>query len=102
MIYVQPVNHNPTGRTISRPRAERLLRLAASHSIVIVSDEPYEMYCYDSQPCFLSSLSGGFGVLTVHTFSKTLGTGLRLGYVHSRPEWLVPLQVLSGIEGSVF
>lgn len=101
LIYVQPVNHNPTGTTISQPRAEALLRLAAAHAVAIVSDEPYEMYCYDEQPCFLSSLSGGWGVLTVHTFSKTLGTGLRLGYVHSNPEWLVPLQALWGMDDSI-
>jgi len=103
MIYVQPVNNNPTGTTISRARAEQLLRLAASHNAVIVSDEPYEMYCYDKQPCFLSALSGGFGVVTVHTFSKTLGTGLRLGYLHSQPEWLAPIQAVGGMQGnSVF
>lgn len=108
MIYVQPVNHNPTGTSMSRSRAEQLLRLAASSSIIIVSDEPYEMYCYEDQPFFLSSLSGGFGVLTVHTFSKTLGTGLRLGYVHASSEWIAPLlwhqRVLAnfGWQGSIF
>jgi len=78
MLYVQPIHHNPTGVTMTRARAERLLRLAASKSIIIVSDEPYEMYYYGSQPCYLSSMSGGYGVFSVHTFSKTLGTGLRI------------------------
>jgi DNA-binding transcriptional MocR family regulator len=79
-----------------------LLQVAASHGAVIVSDEPYEMYCYGEQPCFLSAMSGGHGVLTVHTFSKTLGTGLRLGYVQAQPEWLEPLQKCSNINGSIF
>lgn len=102
LLYVQPVHHNPTGTTITKTRAERLLRLAASHSIIIVSDEPYEMYYYGAQPCYLSEMSGGFGVLTVHTFSKTLGTGLRIGFVQSQPEWLLPLQSVTMINSSVF
>jgi len=102
MLYVQPIHHNPTGVTMTRARAERLLRLAASKSIIIVSDEPYEMYYYGSQPCYLSSMSGGYGVFSVHTFSKTLGTGLRIGFVHSHPEWLAPMQTMPSLNSSVF
>jgi 2-aminoadipate transaminase len=101
-IYVQPIHHNPTGVTITRDRAERLLRLAAENGIIIISDEPYEAYWFQEQPCYLSALSGGVGVFTVHTFSKTLGTGLRLGYVHSAEEWLAPIRQLMGSQASVF
>jgi DNA-binding transcriptional MocR family regulator len=34
----------------------------------------------------------GRGVISVHSFSKTLGTGLRLGYVHGSPEMLGPCE----------
>ena len=47
------------------------------------------------------SNTGGYGVLTIHTFSKTLGTGLRLGYVHSAPEMLAPMRVTSLTQASV-
>jgi 2-aminoadipate transaminase len=99
LIYLQPLHHNPSGVSISRARAEALLRLAAQHMILLVADEPYEAYeyCNDDgessvERCHLSTMSGGHGVLTVHSFSKTLGTGLRLGYVHSAPALLAPLQ----------
>lgn len=91
MIYLQPLFHNPTGATLTLERAERLLHLTAKHRIIIVCDEPYEAFCYGAKPCYLSALSGGYGVLTVHTFSKSLGTGLRLGYIHSSPEFILPL-----------
>ena len=101
MIYLQPLFHNPTGITISHARAEALLALAAKHKIVVVCDEAYEAYLYGGKPAYLSALSGGYGVLTIHTFSKTLGTGLRLGYVHSAPEMLAPMRVTSLTQASV-
>ena len=60
-----------------------------------VCDEAYEAYLYRGTPTYLSALSGGYGVVTIHTFSKTLGTGLRLGYVHSAPEMLAPIRETS-------
>jgi 2-aminoadipate transaminase len=101
MIYLQPLFHNPTGVTMSRARAEALLALAAKHKVVVVCDEAYEAYLYSGEPTYLSALSGGYGVLTIHTFSKTLGTGLRLGYVHSAPEMLAPIRVTSLTQASV-
>jgi 2-aminoadipate transaminase len=94
LIYLQPLHHNPTGVSISFARAEALLRLAAEHGILILADEAYEAFDYDAYAyAHLSTMSGGgHGVLTVHTFSKTLGTGLRLGYVHSTPNLLAALQ----------
>eukprot|EP00747_Dinoflagellata_sp_TGD_P207080 gnl/TRDRNA2_/TRDRNA2_80695_c0_seq1.p1 gnl/TRDRNA2_/TRDRNA2_80695_c0~~gnl/TRDRNA2_/TRDRNA2_80695_c0_seq1.p1 ORF type:complete len:445 (-),score=92.94 gnl/TRDRNA2_/TRDRNA2_80695_c0_seq1:149-1483(-) len=104
LIYLQPLNHNPTGRTITRAKAEKMLRLAAKHGSIIVCDEAYEPFWYGPKPCHFSALSGGHGVCSVHTFSKTLGTGLRLGWVHASPETLKPLQTLNsfGMDTSVF
>lgn len=101
IIYLQPLFHNPTGITMTQPRAKALLALAAKHKILVVCDEAYEAYLYSGKPTYLSALSGGYGVLTIHTFSKTLGTGLRLGYVHSAPEMLAPIRMTSLTQASV-
>ena len=101
IIYLQPLFHNPTGVTISHERAKALLELAAKHKIVVVCDEAYEAYLYRGTPTYLSALSGGYGVITIHTFSKTLGTGLRLGYLHSAPEMLAPINENSLTQASV-
>ena len=102
MIYCQPLFHNPSGVTISRSRAEALLQLAAKHGIVIVADEAYEAYLYAAEkPVYLSALSGGLGVLSIHTFSKTLGTGLRVGYIHGAAPMLAPIKETSLTQASV-
>ncbi|MDZ7685868.1 MAG: aminotransferase class I/II-fold pyridoxal phosphate-dependent enzyme [Gammaproteobacteria bacterium] len=44
-----------------------------------------ELYFGDRPPPSLSALSGGFGVVTVGTFSKILATGLRIGWIHGEP-----------------
>jgi DNA-binding transcriptional MocR family regulator len=36
----------------------------------------------------LFAMSGGHGVVSVGTFSKILATGLRVGWIHARPEWI--------------
>jgi 2-aminoadipate transaminase len=105
VLYLQGLFHNPEGTCLSPARAEALLRLAARLGAVIVSDEAYEAYNFmpgGARPPFLSALSGGHGVITVHTFSKTLGTGLRLGYLHASPALLAPLNALRLTNASVF
>jgi 2-aminoadipate transaminase len=76
MVYCQPLFHNPVGVCISLERATALLKLCAAHSVVVLSDEAYEAYSFDTddQPVYLSALSGGRGVISVHSFSKTIGT----------------------------
>ena len=97
MVYCQPIWHNPVGVCISLERATALLSLCAAHSVVVLADEAYEAYNFDSAPppVYLSALSKGRGVISVHSFSKTIGTGLRIGYLHSAPELLAPLGSLA-------
>ena len=103
IIYTQPLHHNPTGSSISANRAEALLCLAAQHGCIVVCDEAYEAFEYETRDkfCHLSTMSAGYGVLTVHTFSKTLGTGLRLGYVHGASNLVEPLMLGRVTQASV-
>lgn len=77
MVYCQPLFHNPVGVCISLKRATALLTLCAAHSVVVLADEAYEAYNFGNSgppPVYLSALSGGRGVISVHSFSKTIGT----------------------------
>jgi|EP01046_Picozoa_sp_COSAG06_P036817 DNA-binding transcriptional MocR family regulator len=75
MVYCQPLFHNPVGVSISLERATALLTVCAKHSVVVLSDEAYEAYVFEGPPpVYLSALSGGRGVISVHSFSKTVGT----------------------------
>jgi 2-aminoadipate transaminase len=88
-IYTISTFQNPTGATLSYDRRVALLRLAARHNILILDDDAYgELYFGDQPPATLSALSGGNGVVTVGTFSKTLATGLRIGWIFAEPSIL--------------
>ena len=87
IVYTISAFHNPTGVTLSLERKKALLALAAEHEFLILDDDAYGALYYDELPSMaLSGLSGGYGVFTVGTFSKTLATGLRIGWIHAHPD----------------
>jgi aspartate/methionine/tyrosine aminotransferase len=72
---------NPTGAVASVEEVRALAELAAKHNIVLVSDEIYREFCYDSP--FASPTAWNDQTIVIDGFSKTYGvTGWRLGYVH--------------------
>jgi 2-aminoadipate transaminase len=84
LVYTISAFHNPTGITLSLPRREALLELAARYDFLILDDEAYRGLWYDTPPPpSLAQLSGGHGVITTGTFSKILATGLRVGWIHA-------------------
>ena len=86
-VYVLPSFHNPCSVTLAPDRAQRLVELAQRHDFVIVADEPYVMLHFESPPPSMMSYDGGRGrVLSLGSFSKILGPGLRLGWVHARED----------------
>jgi DNA-binding transcriptional MocR family regulator len=70
-------------------RRHELLEIAYKHDVIVLDDEAYRELWYDTPPpACLSALADGYGVITTGTFSKTVATGLRVGYVHAQPEIL--------------
>ncbi len=89
MIYTIPDYHNPTGVTMSASRRRALLELCAHHRVLMVEDGAYsELYFDNTHPPSLSALSEGYGVLRVGAFSKVAATGLRIGWIQARPEFI--------------
>ncbi|MCB1645774.1 MAG: PLP-dependent aminotransferase family protein [Pseudomonadales bacterium] len=89
LIYTISAFHNPTGVTLSLQRREALLDIAFRHDVMILDDEAYRELWYETPPpTALSTLSGGYGVITTGTFSKTIATGLRVGWIHADPQLL--------------
>lgn len=89
LIYTQPTFHNPTGLTMTLQRRLDLIELAARRQILLMEDHAYsELYFGEPPPPTLSELTDGWGVLTVGTFSKVIATGLRVGWVQARPDWI--------------
>lgn len=87
LIYTLPTFQNPSGRTLSPARRERLVGLAARHGVPLLEDDPYADLRYDGDPVPpLKAFDPSGTVLYLSTFSKVLFPGLRLGFlVAARP-----------------
>jgi 2-aminoadipate transaminase len=89
ILYTISSFQNPSGATLSLSRRRELLQLAARYGFLILDDEAYADLYYDATPLpSLISLANGHGVVSVGTFSKTVATGLRIGWIVARPELL--------------
>lgn len=72
---------NPTGATATRAEVEGIARLAAERNVVLVSDEIYRSFCYDSE--FVSPAKYNPQAIVIDGFSKTYGMpGWRVGFAH--------------------
>jgi 2-aminoadipate transaminase len=87
LLYTIPNFHNPTGATLSLERRRAVLEIAQRHRLLIIEDDAYGEIRFEGEGVpSLFALSGGNGVLKVGTFSKTLATGLRVGWVAAAQE----------------
>jgi aspartate aminotransferase/aminotransferase len=72
---------NPTGAVATEADVQALAQLAARHNIVLVSDEIYRSFCYDTP--MTSPARWNENTIVVDGLSKTYGvTGWRLGFMH--------------------
>jgi DNA-binding transcriptional MocR family regulator len=80
-LYTIPTFQNPSGRTLSTERRERIVELLHAHGLPALEDDPYGLVRFegDSQPS-LHELEGGELVTYASSFSKTVAPGLRTGY----------------------
>lgn len=85
VFFTQSLAHNPTGGSISLPKAHKLLQLAAEFDCLVVEDDPFADLLPAAAPR-LAALDQLERVLYVSSFSKTLSAGLRVGYIAGAPE----------------
>jgi DNA-binding transcriptional MocR family regulator len=79
-LYVIPTFQNPSGRTLSEERRQRIVELAREHDLLVLEDDPYGLVRFDGEPLpSLFELSGG-EVAYSSSFSKTIAPGLRVGW----------------------
>ena len=88
LLYTVPTHNNPTGRTMSEARRHELLAVADRHGLTIIEDDVYRELswappCGAGLPRSLWSLASvdGPDVIRLGSFSKSLGPGLRVGYI---------------------
>lgn len=79
--YVMPTFQNPSGRTISEERRQKLADKAREYDFWLIEDNPYgELYYGEKPPRSLRSFAPE-RTLRLGTMSKVLAPGLRLGYI---------------------
>lgn len=85
--YVTPSHQFPTGATMSAPRRRALLDWAYRTGAYIVEDDYDSDYSFDGPPALsLAGADDGQCVIYVGTFSKSLGAGVRTGYLIVPPQ----------------
>lgn len=95
IYYTVPDFLNPLGTTVPAATRTRILELAERYGFTIVSDNPYAQLRYAGQHVPDYSLTSD-RVVHVNTFSKTLGPGLRSGWVAGPPRIIEEIVQLRG------
>jgi DNA-binding transcriptional MocR family regulator len=81
-LYCVPTFNNPTGASLDLARRKAIVDIAARAGILIFEDDVYRELTYDAPaPPSLWSLDERGVVLRMGSFSKTLATGLRVGWL---------------------
>jgi len=80
-LYTIPTFQNPSGRTLSTERRQRIVEIVTAHGLAVLEDDPYGLVRYEGKaPPSLHELEGGERVTYTSSFSKTAAPGLRVGY----------------------
>lgn len=87
MVYTIPTFQNPSGRTLSRERRQKIAELASEYDVIVLEDDPYRDIRYSGEelPPIKTFDKTGHTVLA-GSFSKIFTPGLRLGYLHGDDE----------------
>jgi DNA-binding transcriptional MocR family regulator len=81
LVVVQSGSQNPTGQDMSPERAERLLDLARERSFFVMEDGVYANVRFGTPEPPRLRLRAPEHVVYVDSLSKTIGGGLRVGWV---------------------
>ena len=97
LLYVVPVHSNPTAKCHSLEDKTKIIEFAKNHGITILADEVYELLNFNTRSSTSTSSSTGgkkigrsppfreicqdSHVISVSSFSKICGPGLRLGWI---------------------
>ncbi|KAK6197809.1 hypothetical protein LQW54_010515 [Pestalotiopsis sp. IQ-011] len=111
ILYMVPTFSNPSGRTMSLPQREKLIRLARKHDVLVVTDDVYDMLRWNTAaignddgsgkssrahpvPRMVDvdrSLEGAteFGnAVSNGSFSKIVAPGVRVGWLEAMPAFV--------------
>lgn len=78
-VYLMPTVHNPLGSVMDEATRLRLIEVARAHDLLLIEDAAYAFLEPDPPPSLIALAPER--TVYVGGFSKSLATGLRLGYL---------------------
>lgn len=85
LIYTIPSFQNPAGLTQNQQRREEILAVATKFGVPILEDDPYGLLGFEGEPPQAIRALDAHNVIYLGSFSKTIASGLRLGWVVAPP-----------------
>jgi 2-aminoadipate transaminase len=80
LIYTIPSFHNPAGVTQGPARRAEILAIAQREGIALLEDDPYGLLGFEGEPPRAIRADDAEGVIYLGSFSKTIASGLRVGW----------------------
>ncbi len=80
LIYTIPCYQNPLGVTQTPQRRTDILQVAQRNKILLVEDDPYCLLGFDGEVPRAIRADDADGVVYLGSFSKTIASGLRVGW----------------------
>jgi DNA-binding transcriptional MocR family regulator len=94
LVYTIPIHHNPTGITMSNAKRQRLVQLAKKYDFKVIADEAYQLLNFGPSamvPLFYDDNPTDPRVISISSFSKLIGPGVKIGWIQAHPALLKPL-----------
>lgn len=103
-FFTQPRLQSPTGSIAQLAHLHRVMQLADKHDFLVVENDIYVDLDPEPRPS-LASLDQLNRVIYIGSFSKTISSNIRVGYLAANPdllEDLAQLKMISGLTSSEF
>ncbi|ROM87616.1 MULTISPECIES: aminotransferase-like domain-containing protein [Pseudomonas] len=97
-FFLNSMYQNPTGTSLAPSVAYRLLQLANQHDFKLIEDDIYADF-QNGVTSRLATLDGLDRVIYLASFSKTLSSSLRVGYVVAQPDIINRLAEVKMVTG---
>ncbi|MEU9843569.1 PLP-dependent aminotransferase family protein [Actinomadura sp. NPDC048032] len=80
-LYTVPTFQNPAGVTLTTARRAQILEICAEYDVLVIEDNPYGLLGFDGEPMRALRADDAERVIYLGSFSKTIASGLRVGWV---------------------
>ncbi|MBJ7374889.1 MAG: PLP-dependent aminotransferase family protein [Pseudomonas sp.] len=97
-LFIGSHHHNPTGSCLTPAVAQRIVQLSKTYDLRVIEDDVYADL-HTGSGTRLAALDHGGRIIYVGSFSKTLSSSLRVGFVLADSELLKRLAEVKMISG---